>query len=186
MKHTASVLVLLILFLMISIFYLLSNDLAADFLVSITAVIGAIAIWFEIKRGKEIAEGEFVITLNNSYQMSPDIKTIYKKIVEGEKILEDDRAAVVEYLTFFETLYILVSREVINLSLINDLFAYRFFSAVNNKDIQNMELVKDARYYKNIYRLDNLWHRYRYEQGSETDRKSELQKIVPDYEDLIK
>ena len=166
MKHTLPIILLLILFLMIAIYLLLSNNLAGDFLVSLTAVVGALAIWFEIKRGKEIAEGEFVITLNNSYLMNPDIKAIYRKIISGEKIEEADRAAVVEYLTFFETLYILMNRDVVNISMIDDLFAYRFFSAVNNKDIQDMELVKDAIYYKNIYRLDNLWHKHRFEQGT--------------------
>jgi len=118
--------------------------------------------------------------------MNPDIKAIYRKIISGEKIEEADRAAVVEYLTFFETLYILMNRDVVNISMIDDLFAYRFFSAVNNKDIQDMELVKDAIYYKNIYRLDNLWHKHRFEQGTVKDEESALRKIVPDYENLIK
>jgi hypothetical protein len=132
-----------------------------------TAIVGAIAIWFEMKRTKDMAEGEFVLTLNNSFSSNEDLKVLFGKLVNGAELTEEERPAIVEYLTFFETVYILITRNVVEIKIINDLFAYRFFMAVNNKYVQELELISDCQYYRNIYKLDRLWLEYRMKEGIE-------------------
>jgi len=179
-------LILVITMMVVIITYALTADqFAADFLVSVTAVIGALAIWFEIRRSKEIAQGEFVLTLNNSYSGNKDIKELYRKLISGEPLSEDDLPNIVEYLTFFETIYLLLKRDVVKMDVINDLFAYRFFLAVNNPDIQRLELVKDDQYYRNIFRLDHLWHQYRFKNGYVDYERSKLEDADERYRDLI-
>ncbi|MBE6514910.1 MAG: hypothetical protein E7Z69_07780 [Thermoplasmata archaeon] len=185
MKHP----ILFVLFITLTVvaltYYILKENIAGDFLVSITAVVGALAIWFELRRSKELAQGEFVVNLNNSFSKNDDIKALYRKLIDREPLTEEDRAGVVEYLTFFETVYILISREVVAIDIINDLFAFRFFTAVNNQDVRDMELVTDRIYYRNVYRLDSLWHKYRHSKGYTDDPVSDLEKAVPDYRKMI-
>src|SRR5699024_6508595 len=107
--------------------------------------------WFQMKRAKDMEEGSFIVGINDSFLSSDGIRAVYRKLVSHESITEEDRVNVVEYLTFFETVYILYKRNLIDIAVLDDLFSYRFFIAVNNPDIQRLELICDACYYKNIY-----------------------------------
>ena len=137
-----------------------------DMIGSVTAIIGVTAIWYQLKREKDLTEAEFIINLNNTFTTNTDIKYIYNKI-EGSKnqeedpFTDEDMIRVVDYLTFFEIMSNLIQRKVLNLDMINDLFAYRFFAAVHNPHIQKREIIKDAVYYKNLYILHSQWIKYR-------------------------
>ena len=136
-----------------------NNPESANIITALTAVVGAVAIWFEMKRSKDMAEGQFISSLNQDFLGNEDIKRLYEKLVAGSEILEEDRVKIVEYMTFFETVFLLLDRGVLALDLTDDLFYYRFQVAVNNKDIQSMELLPDAQYYVNIYTLDNMLYK---------------------------
>ena len=51
----------------------------------------------------------------------------------------------------------LVNNGVLRISAINDLMAYRFFIAVNNPVVQELELKPFKDYYKGIYKLYPVW-----------------------------
>jgi len=57
-------------------------------IVSMTAVLGVVAIWFEMKRSKDMAEGEFITSLNQNFLSSEDVKSLYKKLINNETITE--------------------------------------------------------------------------------------------------
>lgn len=158
------------------------NQSIQDFFTLLIAVLGVIVVVFELKESKDVAVGEFITNLNNSFQDNDDIKSIYKKLIKNERITEEDQCAVVEYLTFFETIYLLLDRNVLNMKFIDDLFSYRFFAAINNKDIQDMEIIKDADSYMNIYTLDYLWRNYRKKIGKTVDEEHSLEKNTENYE----
>ncbi len=185
MKHPVMLVLFITLAIVLSTYCVLRESIAGDFLVSVTAVVGALAIWFELRRSKELAQGEFVVNLNNSFSVNDDVKSLYKKLIDGAPLTEEDRMGVVEYLTFFETVYILISREVVKIDIINDLFAFRFFTAINNQDLRDMELITDRQFYRNIYRLDKIWHEYRYYKGYTSEPLSDLEKSVEDYRKMI-
>ena len=63
--------------------------------------------------------------------------------------------------TLFETFYILLKRKVIDIKLLDDLFAYRFFLAVHNPYIQRKKLAISPKNFKNIFRLERIWLNYR-------------------------
>jgi hypothetical protein len=44
-----------------------------------------------------------------------------------------------------------------HLGIIDDLFAYRFFIAVNNPVVQEYELIPYADFYKGCYELSEVW-----------------------------
>ena len=138
----------------------------SDIINSVAAVVGIIAIWYQMKREKDLSEAEFIINLNNSFTSNAEIKNIYRKLevsklTNEDPFNEEDSINIVDYLTFFETLNNLLKRRVIKFEMIDDLFSYRFFIAVHNQYIQNRELVKDKEYYNNIYILYKDWTEYR-------------------------
>ena len=53
----------------------------------------------------------------------------------------------INYLVYLESLAALVFRQVIHLDVIDDLFSYRFFLAVNNPVVQECELLPYADFY---------------------------------------
>lgn len=168
------------------LYFLLDGSRPQEVVVSLTAVIGAIAIWFQMKRARDIAEGEFITNLNSSFLTNDDVKVLYGKLISGAPLTEQDRTAIVEYLTFFETVYLLLERDVVDISLIDDLFRYRFFIAVNNPLVQDLELLPDARYYANIYALDYLWNEYRAKQKDYEESPYSLRNRNPDYEFYVR
>lgn len=165
-------LVVLLMFVTSVITSLISNNVIkvnskiSDIINSLAAVVGIIAIWYQMKREKDLSEAEFIINLNNSFTSNMEIKTIYRKLEECKLINEDpftneDNISIVDYLTFFETLNNLLKRRIIKFEMIDDLFSYRFFIAVHNTYIQDRELIKDKEYYNNIYILHKKWTEYR-------------------------
>lgn len=162
-------------------FFLLRDTGLQNAAIAITAIIGAVSVWFQMKRSKDMAEGEFILSLNTSFNENPDIRMLYSKLCQGVPLVEDDRVAIVDYLTFFETMLLLLRRNVLDMKLMDDLFRYRFTIAVTNADVQQMELIPDAKYYRNIYTLDYLWDKYRSSKGNVEDSPQSLRIANRDY-----
>lgn len=141
-----------------------------DTIVTITALIGAFALYTESRRGKNIAMGEFIVNLNAEFDSHQDRAMVHRKIISGEPLLPGDKPAIVAYLTFFEIIYRLVLSDVMRMDMIDDLFRSRFFKAVHHIDIQNLELLPDADGYLNIYELEELWLAYLSQSGGELKR----------------
>ena len=63
----------------------------------------------------------------------------------------------INYLVYLEAFAAMVENEVIHLDIIDNLFSYRFFIAVNNPVVQENELFPYADYYKGIFNLSERW-----------------------------
>ena len=157
----------------------------SDGIAAITALVGILAIWFQMKRAKDMEEGSFIVGINDSFLSSEGIREVYRKLVSHTPLTEEDRVNIVEYLTFFEAVFILYKRGLIDLAVLDDLFSYRFFIAVNNPDIQRLELICDAIYYKNIYTLDYVWTSYRRKHGKTVTYEGSLAQRNPDYRSFV-
>jgi len=81
---------------------------------------------------------------------------------------------------------LLINRDVIAINLVDDLFYYRFYIAVNNKYVQALELIPDAKYYTNIYTLDYLWNQYRKKRNKEVVEKNSLNAKNEKYKEFVK
>ena len=64
------------------------------------------------------------------------------------------------YLTFFESIFLLLKGKVISWDVVNELFKYRFFACVHSDFIQKERLVRLPMNFKNIYYLEALWMQY--------------------------
>jgi hypothetical protein len=78
-----------------------------------------------------------------------------------------------------------MERDVIDIRLLDDLFRYRFFIVVNNKDVQDMELLPDAPYYRNIYTMDSLWIKYISKRHIEVPPGTLLSESNKNYKDYV-
>lgn len=133
----------------------------------IAVIIAALSLIYEINKSKKLNEAEFLIHLNSLFITNDDYKQVYNLLSvydfesEPDYHKEISNCDISNYLTLFETFYILLRRKVIDINLLDDLFAYRFFLAVHNPYIQRKKLAISPRNFKNIFRLERRWLKYR-------------------------
>lgn len=128
---------------------------------AIGTFVGVILVLIELKEAKDVSEGSFVSSLSENFNGNEGIQRIYRKLELKEPITEEDTIDIVAYLTYFETIYVLLKKKAIDISLIDDLFAYRFRLALNNNDIRRISLLRHDYAYVNIYRLEDKWRKYK-------------------------
>ena len=151
----------------------------ATIITTVTAIIGAFAIWFQMKRERDINEAEFIMNYNTSFIENPEYVALeqkleqYRKRVEQKSsvdeyediITEENRQTVINYLVYHEALAVFVKKRVLSLDSIDDLFAYRFFLIMNNPEVQRKELCPEAQYYHGCFWLHKKWTEYRKKKG---------------------
>lgn len=151
----------------------------ATIITTVTAIIGAFAIWFQMKRERDINEAEFIMNYNISFIENPEYVELeqklekYRKVIESggnmedaeEIMTEENQQTVVNYLVYHEALAVFVKKRVLSIDSIDDLFAYRFFLIMNNPEIQRKELCPEAQYYHGCYWLHKKWTEYRKKKG---------------------
>ena len=143
----------------------------------IVSIIAAIAVVYQLgqvreseQRLREIEEANFILQFNQSFIQDDKICKIEELLemkMEGEVVGDiinlENRQSLVNYLVYLEGLSALVNRNVLAIENIDDLFAYRFFLAMNNEEVQKTQLFKYADYYKGCFKLYAFWKSYREE-----------------------
>ena len=142
-------------------------------------VIGAIAaglVLYQLRIGDELderqsntEEAEFILEYNRSFIENPDMTAIEQYLEcpltgDAPKFIENlsqNRQILVNYLTYLEGLASCVHGGILELERIDDLFAYRFFLAMNHPEVQSLELLPFATYYRGSFRLYEKWLSYR-------------------------
>lgn len=149
-------------------------------------VFAVITLAREMTETQRLEEAEFVTSLNNDFSNSEACQRVFAYAIwegnarelalfeSGKKQLDQSeaehlRAIVAEvpekprqidlsgYLTFFESIYLLLERKVITWEMVNELFKYRFFAGVHSDFVQKERLVRLPENFKNIYRLEKRW-----------------------------
>lgn len=139
-----------------------------DLLAVLIAFLGALLVVIQLHGSEKIQTAEFIMNLNQGFVENELYAKVYSQLegfdLRGEKVTLT-RSEISNYLTFFETVYLLFLEGAINIDVLNDLFAYRFFLAVHNEYIQEAKLVSSPNNFRNIYYLEKLWMDYRKENG---------------------
>ena len=181
-KYYIAILIVVIVYLVASNY--LNIDTFSKRITTVTALISAVAFWLQFKRTERLNESNFIMNLNNQFIGNKDMTQVehelelfynhYKVEFAGrEKVSSEEVAQIhlglnmsrtspecqklINYLVYLESLAALVFRQVIHLDVIDDLFSYRFFLAVNNPVIQECELLPYANFYQGIFRLSEIW-----------------------------
>ena len=164
---------------------------------SVGVMVSLIIAIRQLGGSKEIARADFLVELNCAFTESLGNIRLYtalqdcldgkcKHKVEGECCrLEIAKIDVSNYLTFFETIYLLERNGVISFEMIDDLFGYRFFLAVHSKYVQQVKLATQPENFKNIFCLEYEWLQYREKRAHKIDAETSVFKKNP-LADLMK
>ena len=132
-----------------------------------TAVIGAVALFYQFKRDKKLNEASFLVEYSQQFYSTYDCADLMNEL---EKCRADPSYTIdiqkyyqkiVGYLEWMETLATLVNSGLLPIKRIDNVMSYRFFLIVNNKQIQEKELVPSREFYRSIYDLYPNWVAYK-------------------------
>ena len=159
-----------------------NSELLTDVITTILALFAAVTFWIEYSNSINIKQAEFIMELNNQFVTNPDFKKVERDLEkyfdsyakkeissDSDKQFRDmysqdsiDRQALVNYLVHLEGIATLVSSGQLKLKQISNLMAYRYFIAVNNPIVQELELRQESYrdHYKGIYSIYSKWERY--------------------------
>lgn len=140
-----------------------------------TALIAAVTFWLQLKRTQNLNEANFIMNLNKQFldrKEFTDIERqlelfantvgdskVYETVPLGLKLGPDgkDSQSLINYLVYMESLAAIIQQDVMHLGIVDDLFVYRFFLAINNPIVQKEELLSFAPYYQGCYKLAATW-----------------------------
>jgi hypothetical protein len=119
----------------------------------------------------KIKRAEFIYQLNESFSSDDYIKETYdllkqkrdlkKKNIEYEKLTEDECRTMGSYIMFFIIMNYLVNKGLLKLSMVDKIFANKFFLLCNNKQVQDYQLRSEDINYP-VIELYEKWYNYRY------------------------
>lgn len=144
---------------------------------TILALVAAYSAYREIKVGADNSRGEFILNLQQEYTDKSAYADLFEECWKnycGERTnkelrayLETHEKDVLNYLTFFESMYLMISEDVLEMKTLDELFGRRFMIVVSNKTVQEFDLVTNKKYYRNDFLLYNCWKKFRLENGNE-------------------
>jgi hypothetical protein len=134
----------------------------------IIAATGALLVVIQLRDSKRIQSAEFIMTLNQSFVENEGYSKVYTELEAADTSGKEPnltRIQISNYLTFFETFYVLYKEGAVTLEILDNLFSYRFFLAVHNSYIQRVKLISSPANFRNIYLLEKDWVDYRRKKG---------------------
>ncbi len=117
----------------------------------------------------DIEEASFILRYNQAFIQDKNMieverlleNQIYYSPEEIDIISENNRQQFINYLVYLEGMAPLILHGVLSLENIDNLMAYRFFLAMDNKELQEVELKPYAEYYRGCFKLYKKWKEYR-------------------------
>lgn len=146
--------------------------------IDIVALAAMALVFAELRQNKKINEAQLIKDINSEFINNQQLSKVERMLEvyydeyrhakttdERERIHlklcmdvgSDERQDLVNYLVHLEAVASLVNNDAIRLDSINDLIAYRFFIAVNNREVQEYELLPFKDYYCGCYTLYERW-----------------------------
>ena len=155
------------------------TSVIAGMLSGVLAAVAAGLVLFQLRenekeqiRQNDIAEATFIMQHNQSFIQDKNMCNVQHLLEEQahygrkEEIINDEnRQYFVNYLVHLEGLAPLIIEGLLNLEHIDDLLSYRFYLAVNNKELQEKELKPFADYYRGCFKIYKIWTEYRKNKG---------------------
>lgn len=134
---------------------------------TVTAIIGAFAIYVQIRKSKLIGQSSFTIEISKYLYEIPGLTDFVRKLGRSEDVngVEytvpiSEHKILIKYLNYIKTLASLVEEKTVNIETLDNVFAYEFFIVVNNKSVQELEIKPFARFYHDVFLLYDKWIRY--------------------------
>ena len=165
----ATILTIVVCFLLVGVFHL-GDEAAVGVFALAATLVGTIFIPVEIKNSQEVTCCQMLIDQNNYFHDNEHLMKVYRalELPQGTPGIWDDveDTDIACYCTFFENLYLLYSHKIARIEDLDDLFGYRFFIFTNDCYVQEHHLLPTSSSYNEIFRLYEVWIRYRRKRGS--------------------
>lgn len=81
--------------------------------------------------------------------------------IDRNNLVSKKYQRIVNYLVYLESFVPLINSGQLHLEEVDDLFGYRYFIAMHNPVLQEMELFRERPYYRGCYRVYDDWMNYR-------------------------
>lgn len=142
----------------------------------VVALAAALMIIYQLEQEKEIEQEEnriheanFILQYNQIFLENENMQKAQSMLTNhyiGIETLTDEKVydnlqKFVNYLVYLEGLAPLILNGVLNFENIDDLFAYRYFIAMNNPILQKISLREYPQHYRGCYKLYRIWRDYR-------------------------
>jgi len=98
-----------------------------------------------------------IYNLNNILNELEKCRVDKKYKLDVEKNYQD----IVAYLQWLESLAALVNTNLLTIEKIDNVLSYRFFLIVNNKEVQDKEIIPCREFYRGIFELYEKWSAYK-------------------------
>jgi len=160
----------------------------AEVVTVITAVVGAVALYFQFQRDKDINEASFVLEFWKNFSENDKTLTIQKKCDQDihskrTHFTKEDYDGILMYAQWLEALSAVINRNILSFNFINDMYGYMFFVFVNNKYIQQTELLPNIQFYQGIVKAYRTWEIYLIKHNKEILlNENSLLKAIEEYE----
>lgn len=156
--------------------------IVSSLITTIITTLGAMVIWIQLKRNGIKVSSELIKNMNIVLLKSPGLLYLRDKLkstdkaedysVDGKKgkqdltydldnAIYDDSINIIEYLEFFENIALMYFSDNLELEDLDNNFGDMFFSAMNNKYIQEREILPYSQHYINTIKLYKEWYKYR-------------------------
>ncbi len=162
---------------------------------TILTLIVAYSAFHQLKNTAKNSKGDFILNLQRQYADNDSYAALFEACwhnYNGEMADEDLRSYlianekdVLNYLTFFETVYLMLEHDVLEIKLLDGLFGRRFFIVVNNPIVQEVDLLSNRKPYDNVYSLYQKWKSYREKTCSDVEVDLFVNQANERYKDLL-
>ena len=147
-----------------------SSSKLYDFVTLATAVIGAIALFIQFKKDKQINEASFLMDFSASFYDRYDCAELVRLLDDYDTkdanfSYEENTGVIVRYMQWVESIGAIIDSGAVSIKSIDQTLGYRFFIIVNNKIIQENELIPYRFYYLGTFELYEKWYNYKKKHG---------------------
>lgn len=178
-KESLVIILITSVIMLIAVYSTISNNELKDIIITLISLFAAVAVFIQIRQGTKIAKAEFVMGLQETYSSSTGFSKLFMTCWEEYKNCEYDnhnkakksvldfinedggKEILLNYLTFFESIYLMKEQGNLDFDTLDELFGRRFFIVVTNVTVQDMDLYKNKKYYENVIKLYHDWFKHR-------------------------
>ena len=160
----------------------------------ITAVIGAVALFYQFKKDKDLNKASFVMEYSKSFFNEYDLGGLFSKLDDDydnpkstyKFNVEKERESFIKYVMWIESLSAIILDGVINIASIDKALGYRFFLLVNNKEVQKQEIIPFIDLYEGTCILYDMWYKYRKAHNIPIPNEKNSLHLVEGFDDILK
>jgi len=144
-----------------------SSATTIDVLTLLVSAIGLTIIWYQLRQSGSSAKATLILQINRDLNSYSDIGALLaagSNLNLAEELNALQRERLLDYISYFEGIYISYQRGLFSLSEINDYFAGRFFRLCNNTGVQQSILLNSSDYsdiFRPIFKLHAALSSYR-------------------------